>query len=242
MSNFDANVPPPASDAYGRPVYSGERINGAYGPILVRAWLARSDYVALTAALRRRLRDGVQFQAHYTWSRDRSNDDNERAGSLTLTVPADPDYDWGRSRRDIPHRLVASGVFELPFDVVASGILTAQSGTPYTAVDPAVGYSNHPGFAVGPYGAQTRAVVGRQLVPVNGERNRPWTTLDLRVTKRLHRGRAQVEALFEIFNLLNTAAFRVGDPDQQEVFLDDGVTPNPEFGLASALVGAQRQA
>ena len=89
MSNFDANVPPPASDAYGRPVYSGERINGAYGPILVRASLARSDYVALTAALRRRLRDGVQFQAHYTWSRDRSNDDNERAGSLTLTVPAD---------------------------------------------------------------------------------------------------------------------------------------------------------
>ena len=242
MSNFDANVPPPARDAYGRPVYSGERIEPAYGPILVRASPARSDYVALTAALRRRLRDGVQFQAHYTWSRDRSNDDNERAGSLTLSNPADPDYDWGLSRRDTPHRLVASGIFELPLDVAASGILTAQSGAPYTALDPAVGYGNHPGFAVGPYGAQTRAVVGGQLVPVNGERNRPWTTLDLRVTKRLPLGRAQVEALFEIFNLLNTAAFRVGDADQQEVFLVDGVTPNPEFGLASALVGGQRQA
>ena len=38
------------------------------------------------------------------------------------------------------------------------------------------------------------------------------------------------------------AAFRVGDVDQQEVFLDDGVTPNPEFGLAGAVVGARRQA
>jgi len=242
MSNFDANVAPPALDPYGRPVYAGERIDPAYGPILVRASPARSDYVALTAGLRRRLRDGIQFQAHYTWSRDRSNDDNERAGTLTLSNPADPDYDWGRSRRDIPHRLVASGVLELPFDLVTSGILTAQSGSPYTALDPAVGYSNHPGFAIGPYGAQTRAVVAGALVPVNEERNRPWTTLDLRVTKRLHVGRSEVEALFEIFNLLNTAAFRVGDADQQEVLLDDGVTPNPEFGLASALVGAQRQA
>ena len=242
MSNFDANVSPPALDAYGRPVYDGERIDPAYGPILVRASPARSDYMALTAGMRRRLRGGVQFQAHYTWSRDRSNDDNERAGTLTLSNPADPDYDWGRSLRDIPHRLVASGVFEMPADFVTSGILTAQSGSPYTALDPAVGYSNHPGFAIGPYGAQTRAVVAGALVPVNGERNRPWTTLDLRVTKRLHVGRSEVEALFEIFNLLNTAAFRVDDADQQEVFLDDGVTPNPEFGLASALVGAQRQA
>ena len=30
--------------------------------------------------------------------------------------------------------------------------------------------------------------------------------------------------------------------DRQEVLLGDGVTSNPEFGLASALVGAQRQA
>ena len=84
-SNFDANVPAPTYDAFGRPVYAGQRIDPAYGPILVRASPARSDYVALTAALRRRFRGGVQFQAHYTWSRDRSNDDNERSG------PPDPD-------------------------------------------------------------------------------------------------------------------------------------------------------
>ena len=82
-SNFDANVPAPVRDALGRPVYSGQRIDPAYGPILVRASPARSDYLALTAALRRRFRDGVQFQAH----------DNERSGSLTLTDPTDPDYD-----------------------------------------------------------------------------------------------------------------------------------------------------
>ena len=242
QSNWDANVPAPGRDAFGRPVYSGERINPAYGPVLVRAALGRSDYLAVTAALRRRFSDGVQFQAHYTWSRDRSNDDSERSGRLTLTDPTDPDYDWGLSDRDTPHRLVASGVFHLPAGFQASGIFTAQSGSPWTALDPAVGFHNHPGFAVGPSGAQARAVVGGALVPVNGERNEPWTNLDLRLTKRFGLGPARVEALFEVFNVLNGAAFRVGNADQREVFLDDGATPNPEFGLAGALAGAQRQA
>ena len=182
------NVPPLARDAFGRPWYSGERINPAYGPILVRASPARSDYLALTAGLRRRFRGGVQFQAHYTWSRDRSNDDNERSGSLTLTDPTGPDYDWGLSIRDIPHRFVASGIFSLPFDVAASAIFTAQSGSPFTALDQAVGFHNHPGFAVGPQGAQTRAVVDGRLAPVNGERNAPWTNLDLRLTRRFQLG------------------------------------------------------
>jgi len=242
QSNRDANVPAPSRDAFGRPVYSGERINPDYGPVLVRAALGRSDYVAVTAALRRRYAGGVQFQAHYTWSRDRSNDDSERSGRLTLTDPTDPDYDWGLSNRDTPHRLVASGIVNLPIGFQASGIFTAQSGSPYTALDPAVGFHNHPGFAVGPSGAHARAVVAGALVPLNGERNDPWTNLDLRITKRFGLGPAQVEALFEVFNVLNGAAFRVGSADQQEVFLDDRVTPNPEFGLAGALVGAQRQA
>ena len=214
-------------------MYSGERIDPNYGTIPVRDALARSDYVALTAALRRRFRDGIQFEAvpgssrqfqtHYTWSRDRSNDDNERSsGDLTLTDPADPDYDWGLSSRDIPHRFVASGVFTLPFDILVSGILTAQSGSPYTALDPAVGFHNHPGFYVGPYGPQTRAVVAGELAPVNGERNDAWTNFDFRLTKRFDLGGAQLEALFEVFNVLSTATFRVSGSDQQEPVLDDG--------------------
>ncbi len=241
-SNVDANVPAPTRDGFGRPVYSGERIDPAYGTILVRDSVARSDYAALTAALRRRFRDGIQFQAHYTWSRDRSNDDNERSsGSLTLTDPSDPDYDWGISSRDIPHRFVASGVFTLPFEVLVSGIFTAQSGSPYTALDPEVGFHNHPGFFVGPHGPQTRAVISGELAPVNGERNVAWTNLDLRLTKRLRFGGAQIEALFEMFNVLDTAAFRVSGADQQEPVLGDG-SPNPEFGLGAAQVGNQRQA
>ena len=77
---------------------------------------------------------------------------------------------------------------------------------------------------------------------MNGERNAPWTNLDLRLTRRFQLGGARVEALFEVFNLLNTGAFRVGHADQQEVFQNDGVTPNPEFGLAGVLAGAPRQA
>lgn len=242
-SNRDANVPAPARDEYGRPVYSGERSDPRYGPILVRAPLARSDYRAATISLRHRYEHGVQFQTHYTWSSDRSNDDNERAsGSLTLTDPFDPDYDWGVSARDIPHRFVASGLFDLPFDFRASGIFTAQSGSPWTALDPRVGYHNHPGFDVGPNDAQARAVVDGALVPVNGERNAARMNLDLRLTRRFRLGGVEIEALFEVFDVLNRNTFAVDDPNQQEVFRDDGVTRNPEFGLASALVGSQREA
>ncbi len=197
---------------------------------------------------------------------------------------------------------MASGIFTLPLDILVSGILTAQSGSPYTAPDPAVGFHNHPGFYVGPYGPQTRAVVGGELAPVNGERNDAWTNFDFRLTKRFDLGGAQLEALFEVFNVLNslwwnpgerrerrgarltrrvreeylvyfdrnatmsgakrrgsagmhrrsnaawvspqavnTATFRVSGSDQQEPVLDDGA-PNPEFGLGSARVGAQRRA
>ena len=241
-SNVDTNVERPGRDAWGRPVYSGERVDPAYGPIQVRRSVARSDYVALTAALRRRFRDGVQFQAHYTWSRDRSNDDRERAaGALSLTDPWDPDYDSGLSDRDVPHRLVASGVFALPFGVEASGILTAQSGVPYTALDPRVGFHNHPGFAVGPFGGRTRAVVGGALAPVGGERNEAWTNLDLRITRRFAVGRVRFETLLEVFNVTNSAAFRVSGPDQASPMREDGA-PNPEFGLGAAPVGSQRQA
>ena len=85
-------------------------------------------------------------------------------------------------------------------------------------------------------------MVGGELAPVNGERNAPWTNLDLRLTRRFGFQGGRIEALFEVFNVLNTGAFRVGHADQQEVFENDGLTANPEFGLASALVGAPRQA
>ena len=242
-SNWDANVAAPTPDGYGRPVYSGERIDPAYGPVLVRAPLARSDYRAATIALRRRYGGGAQFQAHYTFSQDRSNDDNERATSaLTLTNPFDPDYDWGVSARDIPHRFVASGLFDLPFGFRASGIFTAQSGSPWTALDPEAGYHNHPGFDVGPGESQARAVVDGALVPVNGERNEARMNFDFRLTRRFRFGEVEVEALFEVFNVLNRNTFAVDDGNRRYYYLDDGVTRNPEFGLGGDLVGAQRQA
>lgn len=241
-ANVDANVAAPGRDDYGRPVYNGARIDPRYGTILVRSSIARSEYTAVTAGVRKRFSGRVQFQAHYTWSRDRSNDDNERSASgLSLTDPFDPDYDWGVSSRDIPHRFVASGVAVLPLDFLLSGILTLQPGSPFTALDPTVGFHNHPGFSVGPTGSQARAVVNGVLAPINGERNDAWRNLDLRVTKRIAMGATELEAMFEVFNVFDAATFRVGNFDQQEVTLPDTAAANPEFGLGSSLVGAQRQ-
>ena len=89
---------------------------------------------------------GLQATAHYTWSRTRDQTDhsNNNAGRSTQD-PYNPDADYGPAYWDVPHRFVASYVYELPFfrtsDNLAlryalggwqiSGITTIESGRPF---------------------------------------------------------------------------------------------------------------
>jgi len=86
---------------------------------------------------------GLQADAHYTWSRTRDMATHSNGGGTILN-----DYDiwsdYGPSNWDIPHRFVASYLYDLPFlknssqpilkHVVAgwqiSGVTTIQSGSP----------------------------------------------------------------------------------------------------------------
>ena len=89
---------------------------------------------------------GLQVTAHYTWSRTRDQTDhsNNNDGRATQD-PYNPMADYGPAYWDVPHRFVASYVYELPFFkesqqpilkyVVAgwqvSGITTIESGRPF---------------------------------------------------------------------------------------------------------------
>jgi hypothetical protein len=102
-----------------------------------------ADYDAISVILRKRMSHGLQADAHYTWSRTRDMSTHSNGGGTTLD-----DYDiwrdYGPANWDVPHRFVASYLYDLPFlkdssqpilrYLVAgwqvSGVTTIQSGTP----------------------------------------------------------------------------------------------------------------
>ena len=102
-----------------------------------------ADYDSLSVILRRRMRQGLQANAHYTWSRTRDMANHSNSGGRTVNN-FDIWSDYGPAAWDIPHRFVLSYVWEMPFfrtaenPVVRSllggwqlgGVTTLQSGAP----------------------------------------------------------------------------------------------------------------
>jgi len=112
-----------------------------------------SHYSALQATLAHHLGKGLYFQSAYTWSK--SIDDVSTASVAFLTRVNDQNNasaSRGLSDFDRRQRFVTSAVYQLPFFAhgsgvtrtalggwEASGVLTLQSGAPFTVYDPAGG-------------------------------------------------------------------------------------------------------
>jgi hypothetical protein len=102
-----------------------------------------ADYDAISVILRKRMSHGIQADAHYTWSRTRDMATHSNGGGQTMDN-YDIWRDYGPAIWDIPHRFVASYLYDVPFlkdssnaflkYVVAgwqvSGVTTVQSGSP----------------------------------------------------------------------------------------------------------------
>jgi hypothetical protein len=102
-----------------------------------------ADYDAFSIILRKHMSHGIQADAHYTWSRTRDIATHSNGGGATMDN-YDIWRDYGPANWDVPHRFVASYIYDVPFlkdssqpilkHVVAgwqvSGVTTVQSGTP----------------------------------------------------------------------------------------------------------------
>jgi hypothetical protein len=102
-----------------------------------------ADYDAVSIILRKRMSHGLQVDAHYTWSRTRDMATHSNGGGQTMDN-YDPARDYGPANWDVPHRFVASYIYDIPFlkdspqpilkYVVAGwqigGVTTLQSGSP----------------------------------------------------------------------------------------------------------------
>ena len=102
-----------------------------------------ADYDAVSVILRKRMSRGIQADLHYTWSRTRDMATHSNGGGQTMNN-YDIWADYGPANWDIPHRVVASYIYDVPFLKTSSnpilryvvagwqvgGVSTIQSGTP----------------------------------------------------------------------------------------------------------------
>ncbi len=102
-----------------------------------------ADYDAVSIILHKRMSHGLQADLHYTWSRTRDMATHSNGGGATMDN-YDIRRDYGSANWDIPHRFVASYLYEMPFFKGSSnpilkylvggwqisGITTIQSGPP----------------------------------------------------------------------------------------------------------------
>jgi hypothetical protein len=167
--------------------------------------VAESRYDALTVRLQRRL-PRATLQAHYTLSGAYAHGGRTgwRSGGGLPQDAFDPlgPGEWGPTENDERHRVVAMGVFELPYGVQVSPIFQAASARPYTLT--AGRDLNRDGTNNDRY---IDPETGEQ-VSINSARGDSTTVLDLRTTKFFDMGQGRRLGFFaEFFNLLNTVNF-----------------------------------
>jgi hypothetical protein len=102
-----------------------------------------ADYDAASVIFRKHMSRGFQADLHYTWSRTRDMATHSNGGGAVMDN-YDIWRDYGPANWDVPHRFVASWLYDVPFlksssqplvkallaNWLISGITTIQSGTP----------------------------------------------------------------------------------------------------------------
>jgi hypothetical protein len=153
---------------------------------------------SLNFQLNKRFSGGYGFLVGYTLG----SVDQFNVGGFPIIIgvrPADAynkhgDVHFGAAENDVRHRLTANLIYELPGGVNVSTIVTANSAPPYNHT---TGLDNNLDFVRNDRPAGVRP---------NSLRGEAYFNTDLRLSKRFFFGdTANVEVLWEMFNLFNTA-------------------------------------
>lgn len=147
---------------------TGNRWFSNVGAINTYAFNGSGNYKGLQASLNRRMTNGLQFTASYTWSKTRDNS-NSAFASTGSRIPIGPNGvpmlqdNWGNSDNDIPQFFVGSVLYELPWgkgrrwmsdapkavDMILGGwqlnnIVTLSSGSPFDVYGDSTGANQSP--------------------------------------------------------------------------------------------------
>jgi len=199
-----------ANDAvFGGPWSTGLAPGGTngIGTLTVVQSTAKSRYHGITAELKKAVGTRLQFQANYTLSYDKSDDDNERDPFTFRYARADSlgkEYNW--SDRDQRHRFNLWVLTILPGDFYVNNRLSAYSSQPASET-----------CGAGNVGTGQRASRPVQRICPDGHvlqrntirRDNAYLSWDIRLSRPFNFGRqGAVELIFEAFNVTNNDNFK----------------------------------
>ena len=161
---------------------------------------AQSLYKGYTVGLEKRLSNNIQFSGFYTYSKDKSDDDNERDPfTYRYALITDLAAEWGYSDRDQRHRANAWVLWTAPHDINVSARWSYRSEQPKSITETGADAAT-PQDRINADGTVTTRNLGRK--------DNEFNTLDARVSKMFNVGGARLEAIVEVFNLFNSENLR----------------------------------
>ncbi|HEX7180943.1 MAG TPA: carboxypeptidase regulatory-like domain-containing protein [Thermoanaerobaculia bacterium] len=178
---------------FGSPWSSGLPPGGANGINTLTSVesTAKSRYWGVTVGANKRMTDNYSFQAYYTYSQDKSDDDNERDPFTFRYVDPrhlDREYNW--SDRDQRHRFNGLALFRLPWGLDLNARYSYRSAQPRSVAN------RQPGGT------------GTFIILRNTERkDNEFNALDLRLSKAIAVGGLHVEPILEVFNVFDEPNF-----------------------------------
>jgi len=182
----------------GSPWSSGLGADGknGIGTLTTVESTGRSQYNGWTIGVNKLGGSTVEFQAYYTYSKDRSNDDNERDPfSFRYAKVTDLASEWGYSDRDQRHRFNGWVLWHAPHGVEVNLRYAYRSAQP-KSITATGADANTPQDRINPDGSVTERNLGRK--------DNQFSSLDLHLSRLFHVGGLGVEGIVDAFNLFNS--------------------------------------
>jgi len=212
--------------------------------VRVNFWQPTADnfYKALLVKVEKRMSSRYQFLTSYTLSK--ADDDNVVSNRIDV-------YGYSKVRRagtaDRRHRLVVSGIAQLPADAQISVIGDFRSSLPFTPTSSLGDLNNDtltgdlpagvlPGSGCRSLNLDTINAFrrGRNLTEVTQVDCPTFANVDLRFSKFFRLGTSRVEFIAQLFNIFDRANFNT--PSNNIGAGNDAVTGRPLFGTSTSLL------
>ena len=157
---------------------------------------AKSLYNGITLGINKRPSNNLTYEVNYTYSKDKSDDDNERDPfSFRYAKITNLDAEYGYSDRDQRHRLNSWLLWNAPMGVDVNVRYTYRSAQPKSITASGADAAT-PQDRINADGSVTRRNLGRK--------DNQFSSLDFRLTKSFPYGKYKVEPAIDVFNLMNS--------------------------------------
>ena len=168
----------------------------------------KSKYWGLTFGINKRFSNNFGFQAYYTYSKDRSDDDNERDPfTINYAKVTDLAAEYGYSNRDQRHRFNSWLVWKAPGDVDVNARYSYRSNQP-KSITATGADANSPLDRCSAHAADGSCTANSVVVERNlGRKANQFSSLDLRLSKEFQVSGFVIEPSVEVFNLFNSKNF-----------------------------------